>query len=210
MATRLGVRSSILLIGLLAPQFSAAYEHPLSSGSIWEAFLLGARSNEGPAFLARYAKQLPLPNSGAHVAAVEIDTPYEQVVLRALQRAVDYSPQQAEQDYRAQPDVIVVRVRINLTPTYSGYLVDTSQERHGVQLRSVDFWRDFSIRLVQTKGVTPKKTAGRPLFSRSGLSGAEVELEFDTAQVTSAPTRIEGLMPDGQIVDAEFNLEKLR
>ena len=198
MATRLGVRSSILFIGLLAPRFSAAYEHPLSSRSIWEAYLLGSRYDEGPAFLAGYAQQLPLPNIGAHVATVEIRTPYEQVVLRALQRSVDYSPQQAEQDYRAQPDVIVVRVRINLTPTYSGYS------------RPLDFWRDFSIRLVQTKPVTPKKIAGTPLFSRSGLTGAEVELEFDTAQVTSAPARIEVLMPDGQRIDTEFDLEKLR
>lgn len=209
MATRLGGGRSILLIGLLAPQFSAAFEHPLRSYSIWEAYLHGARNNEGPAFLARYAKQLPLPNSGAHVAAVEIRTPYEQVVLRALQRAVDYSPQQAERDYRAQPDVIVVRVLINLTPTYP-YLVNTSQGRHSVQLRPVDFWRDFSIRLIQIKAVTPKKIAGTPVFSRSGLTGAEVELDFDAAEVISAPARIEVLMPDGHRVDAEFNLEKLR
>ncbi len=208
MATRLRVGSSIFLIALLAPQFSAAYEHPLSSHSIWEAYFLGCRSDDGLArFLAPYVKRLPLPKSGAHVAAVEIRTPYEQVVLRRLQRSVDYSPQQAEQDYRAQPDVVVVRVRINLTPTYPGYLGDTSQGRPSVQLRSVDFWRDFSIRLVQTKAVTPKKIAGTPLYSpRSGLTGAEV----DAAEVISAPARIEVLTPDGHSVDAEFDLEKLR
>jgi hypothetical protein len=60
-------------------------------------------------------KQLPLPQSGPHVAGIEIRTPYEQVVLRATERCVGYSPMQTEQDYRAQSDVVALRVRINLT-----------------------------------------------------------------------------------------------
>ena len=215
MPTRLGVRSAILLIALVAPQFSSAYEHPLSSRSIWQAYFLGLKNIKDPelaAFLASYLKRLPLPQSGAHVASIEIKTPYEQVVLRTLQRSVDYSPQQAERDYRAQSDVFLVRVRINLTPTYSSR-VATSPVNHAVQLRPMDFWRDFSFRLIQEeKRMAPNKISGRPLFTqRNGsLSGAEVELEFDTAKVTSAPVHIDVRMPEGNTVTAEFDLEKLK
>src|SRR5579863_10395245 len=110
MATRVGVRSAILLIALFAPQFCSAYEHPLSFYSIWQAYFLGLENIKDPelaAFLASYLKPLPLPQSGPHVAELEIQTPYEQVVLRTLQRPINYSPQQAEQDYRAQPGVIL-------------------------------------------------------------------------------------------------------
>jgi hypothetical protein len=204
----------MLLIALFAPQFSSAYEHPVSFYSIWQAYFLGQKNinDEGlAAFLASYVKRLPLPQSGAHVTAIEIHTPYEQVVLRTLQSSVDYSPQQAEQDYRAQSDVILVRVRINLTPTYSSR-VDTSPVNHGVQLRPLDFWRDFSFRLIQEKEVVPNKISGRPLFAKGngGLSGAEVELQFDAAKVASTPVRIEVRMPEGNTVTVEFDLEKLR
>jgi len=71
-------------------------------------------------------KRPPLPKSGPHIAEVEFRTPYEQVVLRARQAPGSYSAQQAEEDYRAQPDLVLVRVRINLTPTYPAYVIDRS------------------------------------------------------------------------------------
>jgi len=215
MATRLGVRGAILLIALFAPQLSSAYEHPLSSSSIWQAYFLGHENindEDLAAFLASYLKLLPFPQSGAHVASIEIETPYEQVVIRTLQRSVDYSPQQAEQDYRAQADVILVRVRINLTPNYSSR-VGVSPVNHAIQLRPSDFWRDFSFRLIQEeKRIAPDKISGRPLFTEHNgdLSGADVELEFDAAKVSSAPVQIEVRMPEGNTVTAEFDLEKLQ
>lgn len=215
MATRFGARSAILLIALFAPQFSSAYEHPLSFYSVWQAYFLGQNKindEQLAAFLASYVKRLPLPQSGAHVAEVEIHTPYEQVVLRTLQSSIDYSPQQAEQDYRAQSNVILVRVRINLTPTYSSR-VGVSPVNHGVELRPLDFWRDFSFRLIQEeKEIAPNKISGRPIFAQAkgGFTGADVDLEFDAAKVASAPVQIEVRVPEGNTVTAEFDLEKLR
>lgn len=134
------------------------------------------------------------------------------MVLRTLQRSVDSSPQQAERDYRAQSDLILVRVRINLTPTYSSR-VGVSPVNHAVQLRPLDFWRDFSFRLIQEeKRIAPDKISGKPLFTQhnGGLSGAEVELEIDATKVSSAPVRIEVGMPEGNTATAEFDLGKLR
>jgi hypothetical protein len=134
------------------------------------------------------------------VALIEIRTPYEQIALRAHQISVGYSAQQAERDYRAHSDVVMIRVRIRLTPTY-------------FQVRSLDFWRDFSVHCNQERELTPKKIVGSPLRGGRGplgLIGADVELEFDGAQVTSDVVRVEVFTPDGQKVDAEFDLGKLR
>jgi len=183
-------------VGLLTAPIAAAYEHPLSSHSIREAYFLGRGDDQKrAAFLAQYVKRLPVPKSGPHLAEIQIRTPYQQVVLRAYQVSVGYSAQQAEQDYRAKPDVILVRVHISLTPTYQPW--------------SPGFWRDFSMRFFQEKEVSPKKVSGRPVFDE-GLIGATVELEFDAADVASAPLRVEVLTPDGQRVDAEFDLGRLR
>ena len=42
------------------------------------------------------------------------------------------------------------------------------------------------------------------------LQGAEVLLEFDTAEIRSVPARIEVLTPEGKTVEAEFDLGELR
>ncbi len=210
----------VLGMSLLLVQTALPYEHPLDGHAVREAYFLGQRRDEKTAkLLARYLKRPPLPKTGPHVAEIEIRTPYEQVVLRASQAAGSYSAQQAEQDYRAHPDRIVVRVRINLTPTYPAFLADPSGGKGQVRERPEDFWRDFSIRLVQGERITPRNASGRPLHTGGlagpnpvvgALEGAEVLLEFDASQIRSEPLRIEVLTPNGQTVEVEFDLKELR
>ncbi len=220
MWTNLKLWLGALVISLAVAQAGAAYEHPLDSHSIREAYFLGRRHDEKTAaFLAQYVKRPPLPKSGPHVAEIELRTSYEQVVLRAAQTPGSYSAQQAEQDYAAQPNLILVRVRINLTPTYPGYVTNSSRSKGPPQARPADFWRDFKIRVLHGEAIAPKNTTGRPLYT-SGLSGpyiaagalqgAEVLLEFDAGQIASSPIRIEVLTPDGQTVVAVFDLRELR
>ncbi len=216
MATGYGIPAGALAVLLVAAQAAPAYEHPLGSHSIREAYFLGNRKDDKAAkFLAQYVKRLPLPKKGPHVAEIELLTPYAQVVLRAFRTPGGYSAQQAEQDYAAQPDRIRVRVRINLTPTYPGYLAG-----QGVRERPPEFWRDFSVNLTQGKAtITPKKVSGLPIYESpfqaapplaGALQGADVLLEFDTAQIASEPVRIEVLTPDGQTVESEFDLKDLQ
>ncbi|MBI3670207.1 MAG: hypothetical protein HY237_10555 [Acidobacteria bacterium] len=207
-------------MSLLLVQSALPYEHPLDGHTVREAYFLGQRHDEKTAkFLARYLKRPPLPKTGPHVAEIEIRTPYEQVVRRASQAAGSYSAQQAEQDYRAHPDRIVVRVRINLTPTYPAFIADPSRGKGEVRERPEDFWRDFSIRLVQGERITPRNASGRPLHTGGlagpnpvvgALEGAEVLLEFDASQIRSEPLKIEVLTPNGQTVEVEFDLKELR
>jgi hypothetical protein len=208
-----------LAVSLLAAQAPAAYEHPLDSHSIREAYFLGRRDDDKTvAFMGQYLKRPPLPKSGPHVAEIELRTPYEQVVLRAAQAPGSYTAQQAEKDYAARSNLILVRVRIKLTPTYPAY-VTNSRSKGPPQERPPDFWRDFKTRVLQGEAIAPIRTSGRPLYTTGlsgpylaagALEGAEVQLEFDTGQIASSPVRIEVLTPDGQAVEAEFDLRDLK
>lgn len=220
MSTRRKLPAAAAVLVLLGVQPAPAYEHPLDTHSIREAYFLGNRKDEkATKFLAHYAKQLPLPKKGPHVAEIELLTPYAQVVLRAYKTPGSYSAQGAEQDYAAHPDLIRVRVRINLTPTYPGYTTDSSVGKGAARERSPDFWRDFRIELTQGKTIAPKKVSGTPVYASAfhalpplagPLQGAEVWLEYDTSKIDSAPVRIEVSTPDGQTVEAEFDLKDLR
>jgi len=217
MATSFKLRTGALALVLVAAQALPAYEHPLDPHSVREAYFLGNRKDDKTAkFLTQYVKRLPLPKTGPHVAEIELRTPYEQAVLRAAQAPGSYSTQDAEQDYAARPDLIVVRVRINLTPTYPAYIAEGKGK---LRERPEDFWRECSIQLAQGERITRKSVAGRPLYTSGyrtpcpvgcALDGAEVLLEFDASRIRSEPVKIEVLTPDGQTVEAEFDLRDLR
>jgi len=193
----------ILILSLLSIADAAAYERQLTSQSVYEAYFLGRRRDDKTAqFLAQYVKRLPLPKTGLHVSDIEIRTPYQQVVLRAWQAPEGYSAQLAEEEYRARAALVLLRIRIILTPTYMP------------RGRSDDHWRESVISLVQTKEIRPKKIGGRPIYSSSehGLSfltGWEIELDFDVSQVDSVPTRVKVVAPDGQSVECQFDLRQL-
>jgi hypothetical protein len=213
---RYGVRLAALALSLLVAQSLVAYEPHLSSNAVREAYFLGqgdaARLKE---FLDPYVKHLPLPKTGLRVAEIEIQTPFKEVVLHARQQSVGYSAQQAEADYRSHKDVILVRVRLYLTPTYPEVTeVTTPSGAKGVKLVPPDFWRDVSIHVSQQKALVEKRISGTPVYSGgkgvSVLTGAEVEMEYDAAQVASAPLVVEVVPPNGQKITAEFDLAKLR
>jgi len=103
----------------LAPT-AIAYDFPLSSESIRDAYFLGRRNDEKTAkFLAGYIKRLPLPEKGPHISEISLYTPYAQIVMDSWRNAALYSGQQAEQEYRKLGDTIHVRVIIDFTSTFT-------------------------------------------------------------------------------------------
>lgn len=189
-------------MALTAVSVAGAYEQPLDSQSVREAYFLGRRGDEAMArFLAQYTRTFPLPKTGSYIENVSVLTPYAQVVLWSSQQISTGSPFDAADYYRAHANQFLVRVRIYSTPSY-----DWTQ-------RDTDVKRDFPIRVVQDHELKPMKSTLTPIYARphSGTwSGAELELEFDAAQVASAPITIEVKSPDGQRVVAKFDLEKLK
>lgn len=215
MASSLGIQVGSIALSLcvVAAQSAAAYEYPLGERSVREAYFLG-RSTDGEKvakFLGQYVRRFQLPVKGPYVAEIDFRTPYQQVVLRSWQNSIGYSAQQAQKDYSARPDVVVVRLFIYLTPTYPGFITRPSDSKGQSVERLEDFWREFRFRVAQEHSIEPKKLSGRPIYRRrGGLGGAEVLLEFDAAQFASRMTQVQVTMPEGQTVEAEFDLDKLK
>lgn len=196
----------------------AAYDHPLGSSAIREAYFMG--SGSFAEFLSTYTKNLPAPKTGPHVAQVEVRTPFAQVIVSSHEHSVGYSPMQAEQDYKKHSDTVQVRVQIVSTATYAIGSQGTVPEIlpppacQGVQrMNSVeDCFHDFRFRFRQGDSIKPKSSYGVPLFrgEPSILIGADIWFIFSTDDITSAPFRVTVSTPDGHEVSATFDLAALR
>src|SRR5579863_272673 len=93
------VATGALLIALPA----LAYQYPLSTTDIRDAYFIGARNDElTAAFFADYSKHLPAPESGADVDQITIDTPYTQIVQRSI-GAVNYNSVEAVEEFDGKP-----------------------------------------------------------------------------------------------------------
>ena len=221
-----GARGKALALAvlLLFAQAAGAYEVPLDSRTVREAYFLGQRNDEKTAlFLAQYEHVLPLPEKGPHVAEIELRTPYAQVVAVSRDHTVGYSSQQAAEEYRKRGDIVRVRVLLRLTATYSLILEPKLEisvnETPGASLRPDDFWKDFGYELRQDDlPVKPLSIRGEavygPEYPHSNhawvMTGAQVWLEYAAADVASAPCEFEVATPDGQRVIVKFDLQKLR
>ncbi len=106
----------IIVLAIALPAF--AYQYPLSSVEIRDAFFLGIRNDDLTAALfAKYTRTLPAPETGPYVAEIDLDTPYLQVAQRA-RGAVNYSAPDAVEEFQDKPMDFWVHVKFYFTSTY--------------------------------------------------------------------------------------------
>src|SRR5579863_223318 len=134
---------SFALLALIGARV-AAFDFPLTSDAIREAYFLGAGSPNATAdFLGKYVQHLPLPKSGPHVSEIEVRTPFAQVVVSSRAHTVGYSAQQAEADYNQRRPILQVRITIHYTPTYT-FQAPPPGCQGLLRTQSVqECWRDF-------------------------------------------------------------------
>jgi len=198
---------SLFLLALVAAQSATAFEYPLSSEAIREAYFLARENSDRQTeFLERYKHNLPAPKTGPDVALVELRTPFTLVAEKIGQTNTSYHAQDAEKDFQGKTGRFGVHVEIYFTATYPKP-TDTAQSLG-------DFWNDLKVRLKQGSEISPLKTTGRPIFSDqtiSGYMGAMIDADYDAAKIDrGAPATIEVDTPDGQDVETTFDLTQLR
>jgi hypothetical protein len=206
---------ALFLATLLAVLPALAYRYPLSSDDIRNAYFLGRASEQKHAeFFADYTVQPPVPKTGPYIESIRLETPYAVVVEHSATTA-NYSAPDAEEEFLNKPAIFRLYVQIQLTDTY-GWQVPSPPGT--VRLRPDDFWRDFTIRLTQ-EGKEPIETLsvyGEPIYATGegfvggGLIGANVWLEYDAKKIEDEPAKVSVLTPDGQTIEAEFDLAKLK
>jgi hypothetical protein len=209
LAMLLGTFVILALIALPA----LAYQYPLSSSDIRNAYLLGyAKDQNTTSFFAEYVRQLPIPETGPHVAKITLSTPYAQVVELG-QSAVNSDVQGAEEELANRKLSLLVSVGIDLTPTYPDPPVTNLASGSPVP----DFEQDFSIQFFQdgTK-IAPQSTRVNLLYSDGvsntyQVSGAIIVLRYDPEKVNPDDEVIVKVRtPDDQHVNATFDLGHLR
>jgi hypothetical protein len=197
----------IILISLIAAS-AAAYEHPLDSSAIRTAYFLGSSNSESVKFLSKYKETLPPPKTGPYIAEMEVRTPFAQVVVSSREHSVGYSPMQAGQDYKKDPDTLQVRIQIRFT-TFGAPLWPPSACQGVNRMNSVqDCFHDFRFRFSQSKDLQPIRSYGVPIYTHV-LTGGDVWFTFRAPEVASAPLRITVSTPEGQEVSATFDLAAL-
>jgi len=217
MRTRTEAALAVLALLLSAGLAARAYERELDSRQLREAYFLGRDTTfRLEHFLKDYERLLPMPEKGVHVERIALATPFKEMVDRARRAPDGYNPLKAEEGYKHTPPALTVEVTFKLTPTYPAHTPYTLPAFGPIAFRDADFWQDFSFHLVQAdEEILPLALRSRPLYNCDvyggcWLTGAVVTVVFDPEKVASRPARIYVLTPDGQQVEAEFDLDRLR
>jgi len=201
-------RQSLAVIAalFLALQTAAAqtYHYPLHSEAIRDAYFLGERNNfQTTDCLLRYTHRFAARQTGGYfVSQIDISTPYQQIVLRGQRNMPGDSPEQTETDLTEHPPNLIVRVRVEMN-------VYNPNNKFGATF-GPGLSRNVSVEVTQRNSLTPVTVTHEGLYNHHALVGWLFELQFDPAQVTSAPLRISVKTPDGHAEEAEFDMAKIQ
>jgi hypothetical protein len=214
MITRPGFGLSIFLAVLLLGFPAFGFDDPLTSTTIRDAYMLGNRKDFRTAeFFARYKHRLPTPQTGTHVAAISVETPYGQIV-EIGEAALNTDIQGAEEQWVGKTLPFIVRVGVDLTDTYPG-----PPPRNPRRARPTlpNFERDFKIQLIQNHKRIPARSSQVYLLYSDGVaniyqtSGAIIELRYATESIDPYDEATVSVhTPDDQHVETSFDLGQLR
>jgi len=198
-----GKSLAALVVLLFAAQAVRAYQYPLHSEDIRNAFFLGERNNfQTTDRLLQYIHRFVGSQTGRYfVSRISISTPYQQILLRGRRDTPGDSEVQTETDLQTHPLEFIVRVRIEWSAGYSGAKAGPRSPW--------EFPGGSTVRVAQESGIKPVGVRYESFYGRRTPMGETIELEYDPAQIDSAPLRIRVRKPDGRFVETEFNMSEL-
>jgi hypothetical protein len=198
-----------LLASVLVAPSAFAFHHHLSPEQVREAYIIGRDANHNGAFFSNYIHSPKLPDTGPDVQLIEFRTPYEQVAIRSRDhRWSNYSPSDAEKDYKTSPHEAIVRVLIYETQTFFFPATDSQPDTGGFTFRVSQGARGIQYRSVTVDDVVP---VGAGSLGSVGFDGIDVNLHFASSEFTSDdPVTVEVLAPTGQTYSTTFDLAALK
>jgi hypothetical protein len=206
---------SILLSGLAfaALQPALAFDYPLSPEAIREAYFLatGDSARMAAAF-TKYTQNPPAPKTGVHVSMIQFETPYLVVVQQIAQIGAGFYAPDAEQKFLGKPESCRVNVEVDYTvwQELEPPIVDGA-----FRFPTGAIGSDLSILLEQEKkAIAPQQVSHWGLLSGDiggPINGVFAQLDYDAEKIDPAePVKVKVFTPDGQQVEAEFDLANLR
>lgn len=191
-------RFLVVALGLLLALPAGAYDFPLTSNAIRDAYFLGKQqSGLGTVFLARYSHSIPELKVDPYTSRVRIETPFFQVAEQ-VSRTLNYSAQDAVKDFYGKPAVL----RMYLEICYEADAPLPNSVRISV--------------IQKNKPIAPlseKRSAFFPptdAYTRVPNLGEKVTLEFDPGKFDSSALTIQIGTPDGQHAEYVFEMQAIR
>ena len=197
---------------LCGPTFAQSLVRHLDSETIREAFEFGRHADEPVGvFLSKYVRTFPAPPKGAYIGWIEVRTPYAQVVYAGKDDSSTESEFDAVQrfDQAKLPVIVIVRVYWP-SPAITGSISVPAPDK--------SMWTKFPIVVSQGHSLAANRKTLVPHYSNSGLNSddavilkdTDMQLEFSSAQINSEMLTVVASSPDGQHVEAKFDLSKLK
>jgi len=204
-------RIRVFVLGLctLLSLDALAFNSSLQPEEVRDAYSFGQSSSheELADFYAKYVHKFRYPanNPVVYVESAEFQTPYEQIVSRS-QRIIHYSTSQADEDCRANPGLVIVKVEVSLKLNYTGPEPPAA---------------GFKVDVSQARSIEPQKTSNTVICDPyySGVYAVdnncmaymrEIILKFDAGQFGPGAANIKVQTPDGQTIQTKFALDKLK
>ncbi|HET7258805.1 MAG TPA: hypothetical protein VFI75_03730 [Candidatus Acidoferrum sp.] len=192
-----------LALCLCAPLIAQPYYARLDSETIREAFEFGRHSDEPVGiFLSKYVRTFPTPPKGPYIGWIEVRTPYAQVVYAGKDNMSTQSEFDAVQKFDGAKLPVIVIVRVYRPTTNQLEPMQDSQK---------DTWKQFPITVSQGR---PLVVSEKRLIAYHAAKGfaryTDLQLDFSAEQVSSGMLTVVASSPDGQHVEAKFDLSKLK
>lgn len=201
--------AGLACLAILSPAGVFAFHYPLQSDEIEQAYYLGQTGDHEKlaTFLEQYQHQFSYPSDNpiAYVKSVELQTPFEQIVLKSM-RSAQYDRFKAQEDYRASGGAVFVRVVIALKIGFAG---------------PIPMEESFQVAVSQGSRIEAESTTTtvlcnpyNPLFYSAQQPCEtymrEILLRFDHEQFNPGKATVEVVLPEGKSLETAFNLDKLR
>lgn len=199
----------ILILCVVFSLNALAFNSFLQPEEVRDAYSLGQSSDhEGlAAFYSQYVHKFSYPANHPviYVMSAEFQTPYEQIVSRSRQ-IIHYSTFQADEDYRADPGLVIVKVNFSLRLGYAGPEPPADE---------------YKVFVSQAGSIEPRETTSKvtcdPYYSGNYALNTtcqmymrEIVLQFDAGQFGPGAASVKIQTPDGQTVQTKFNLNRLK
>jgi hypothetical protein len=186
---------TIPLTLLLIAQSAVAFEYPLSSEMIREAYFLATEETDrsAPVF-SRYIRTFPPPEKGPHVAAIEFQTPFIVVADAIALNGPNYRAPDAAKDFLGKPEICRVHVQVFFAfNEYESFTLQLIQDGKEISIQSK--YGDFLY------------TSGESTFP----NGLEEYVEYAADSVDADKPVTVQVIPDGwPAVETSFDLSQLR
>lgn len=203
---------AVVLVALLSVLPALAYQYPLSSSAIRDAYFTGTGTKGTDAsFYDEYSRTIPNPAKEPPVSTVTIDTPYLQVAEHSRERP-NYHVQDAVDEYFGKPAKFLAFVDVyfqrsqrqdpgdndelrSASGSLQGVTIELKQERKTIDTKTVDSWELYPFRDAQTS---------------AEWLGEHVELACDAASIDSSELKIEVRTPDDKHYEVKFDLAQIK